>query len=214
MNEYLRDSTEDVGVILPREKEDVSFPEPTRLSLFLDGLEYALASSFYRSYANSLGLSGNEKVLDFGGGSGGLSRHLARLLLDGGGRVTCMDISRAWLAVAKKRLKKYPNVEYVHGDVSDAGLEDESFDVIILHLMLHHVEPDARMATVKVLARLLNSDGKLFIREPQKKNHGIPADEVRQMMAAIGLEETESTESKSMLIGPMYYGVFAKTNFK
>jgi ubiquinone/menaquinone biosynthesis C-methylase UbiE len=188
----------------------MDFPEPTRLSVFLDGIEQFLGSSIYRNYVNSLNLTGNEKVLDFGSGSGGLSKHLANALSKGGGRVTALDVSAGWLDVAKKRLRKFKNIDFVQGDIlADTGLEDASFDAVVLHYVFHHVESEKQQDTLIALARILKSDGKLFIREPTKESHGTPVAKLRQLTTNAGLTDIDGYESKSFF-GPMYSGIFTK----
>jgi 2-polyprenyl-3-methyl-5-hydroxy-6-metoxy-1,4-benzoquinol methylase len=199
-----------MGEDMKGKEDDLSFPEATPVSVFLDGLEQSLASPFYGRYAASLKLKGHEKVLDFGGGSGSLSRHLARILRKGGGRVTCMDISPGWIEVAKKRLRKYPNVDFIQGDILEMQIEEGSYDAVVIHLMLHHIRRDVQQQTVNALARILKAGGMLFIREPTKESHGTPLDGIRELMTNAGLSEVDSTVYKSMIMGQCYAGVFRK----
>ena len=113
-----------------------------------------------------MGLRGDERVLDYGSGSGAAARHLARLLEAGGGHLTCMDVSARWQAVLRKVLRAYPDVEYLLGDVRAMGLPAARFDVVLVHWMLHDVPPRDRPAIVAELARLLRPGGRLFLREP------------------------------------------------
>jgi ubiquinone/menaquinone biosynthesis C-methylase UbiE len=89
-----------------------------------------LFSSIYTKYIETLNLNGNERVLDFGSGSGAESKHLARILQNGKGHLTCVDISSYWMEVARKRMKNYKKVDFIIGQLPDLGLEDNSFDVI------------------------------------------------------------------------------------
>lgn len=63
----------------------------------------------YTKYIKTLGLSGNENILDFGSGSGAGSKHLAKLIQDKEGSLTCLDTSIYWTSVAKRRLRHYKN---------------------------------------------------------------------------------------------------------
>lgn len=189
----------------------MSFEKPNLIERFMHVFFMNRLFSFiYRKYADSLGLKGNEKVLDFGSGSGALSKHIAPILLKGGGQLTCIDISEIWIPIAKKWLKKYPNVEFKLGDISRLNIEEGSFDVIVIHFMLHDTERDLRQNTVKALSRTLKDTGRLFIREPTKESHGIPAEEIRELMTKSGLKEIDFKITKTMLGGPMYAGVFGK----
>ncbi len=73
----------------------------------------------------------NEKlnILDAGGGTGRFSEPL----LKKGHRIVLTDISKEMLNKAKSKLKSYPNVKFVKNSVIDmAGLEDNSFDVVLM----------------------------------------------------------------------------------
>jgi len=167
-----------------------------------------LLSPLYRRYVEQLGLRGDERVLDYGSGSGAAARHLARLLEAGGGRLTCMDVSARWQAVLRKVLRAYPDVEGLLGDVRAMGLPAGSFDVVLVHWMLHDVPPWDRPSILAELARLLRSGGRLFTREPTSAKHGMPAAEVRKLLAAAGLVETRGEEGKIRLIGEYYRGIW------
>ena len=68
--------------------------EPAPLEITLTrALGPTVLSSYYRSFVQTLNLRGDERVLDFGSGSGVCSCHIAaRLKL--GGYLDCVDISR------------------------------------------------------------------------------------------------------------------------
>lgn len=84
------------------------FQAPGLLDLLSDALlQHGLARRLYSGYADSLGLQGNEKVLELGCGSGALSRHIASRLSQGS-RLTCLDTSKAWIEVARRRLRGSP----------------------------------------------------------------------------------------------------------
>ncbi len=82
------------------------------------------------------------------------------------GHLTCVDISRVWMDTARKRLKKYPNVDFKLGDVSDLDIEDGAYDVVVIHFVLHHVDKNVRAENVSSLPHKLKEGGRLFISEP------------------------------------------------
>ena len=96
----------------------------------------------YKRYVDSFGLAGNEVVLDYGSGSGRISRHIAERLLSGEGHMTCVDVSKVWMETIQKRLKKYPNVDYKLGDLAACDITDSAYDFVVVHFVLHHVEND------------------------------------------------------------------------
>jgi ubiquinone/menaquinone biosynthesis C-methylase UbiE len=169
-----------------------------------------LLSPLYRRYVQQMGLRGDESVLDYGSGSGAAARHLAKQLEAGGGRLTCMDVSARWQAVLRKVLRVYPDVEYLLGDVRDMGLPAGSFDVVLVHWMLHDIPSWDRPAIVAELARLLRPGGRLFLREPTGKKHGMPAAQARALFTAAGLTETLASEGRVFLLGEYYRAVWVR----
>ncbi len=81
----------------------MSFKEPSSTQVFfIVAVGYTIGSFFWKNYVKSLNLSGTEKILEYGSGSGALSRHIAPILLKGGGHLTCVDISQKWMGEIQK----------------------------------------------------------------------------------------------------------------
>ncbi len=176
----------------------------TRLAL------HGLASGGYRRFVTGMGLRGDERVLDYGSGSGAEARHLAPRLQAGGGRLTCLDISSGWLQVARKTLRAFSCVDFVLGDVRELGLPAESFDVVVMHWMFHDVPVGDRRAILAELVRLLRPGGLLFTREPTRKEEGIEATTLRGLLGGAGLHELRGATGSTFLLGPHYAGVWEK----
>jgi ubiquinone/menaquinone biosynthesis C-methylase UbiE len=175
----------------------VDFDKPSFLFLLEDRLKGLLGCPlYYGSYFQSFGLKGDEKVLDFGCGGGAGSRCLLKLL-NRGGHLTCIDISDFWIERAKRRLRKSMNAECTAGDIRSLDIPDSSFDVITTIHTLHDIEPTERQAIVDALSRKMKSGGVLLIREPTKKSHGMPVEEIRTLMSNAGLRESGHKEIKS-----------------
>jgi len=155
-------------------------------------------------------LRGDERVLDFGSGAGAAARHLAPLLAAGGGHLTCMDVSARWQETLCGVLRAYPDVDLRRGDVRSMGLPDASFDVVLVHWMLHDVPPWDRAPIVAELVRLLRPGGRLFSHEPTNPRHGMPAAEVRTLLSGAGLREGVAEEGKKAILGPYYRAVWFK----
>jgi ubiquinone/menaquinone biosynthesis C-methylase UbiE len=186
-------------------------PEPGRGEVLAAPLfTNLLLSPLYRRYVDQMSLRGDEQVLDYGCGSGAAARHLAKRLQVDGGRLTCMDVSERWQRAAKKALRAYPDVEYRCGDVRTMGLPAASFDVVLVHWMLHDVHPKDRPSIVVELARLLRPGGRLFSREPTAAKHGMPTAQAREAFSAAGLTETHASEGKLPILGEHYRAVWTK----
>jgi ubiquinone/menaquinone biosynthesis C-methylase UbiE len=186
-------------------------PEPGRGEVLAAPLFTNLfLSPLYRRYVDQMSLHGDERVLDYGCGSGAAARHLAKRLCTGGGRLTCMDVSERWQRAAKRALRAYPDIEYRLGDVRTMDLPAASFDVVLVHWMLHDIHPQDRPEIVAELARLLRPGGRLFSREPTAAKHGMPAVQARELFAAAGLSESLATEGKLPIIGEYCRAVWTK----
>jgi len=188
----------------------MDFENPDFLFVLVDGrLGPRLFAFYYRRYADTIDLEGNEAVLDFGAGSGGIAMHLAPRLKDGGS-ITCVDICPPLVRIAEKRLRRYANATCQLGRIENLGLEEGSFDRVVIHNALHDLPQDERQDAVVELARVLKSGGKLSLREPTKPSHGMSPDEIRTLMSAVGLSEDRSSECKLFPIGAIFDAVFAK----
>jgi len=160
----------------------------------------------YNPYFKTFGLSGNEKILDFGCGGGAGSCCLAKLLNDSG-HLTCVDVSNYWIDKAKCRLKGYTNVECLAGDIRKLDVPECSFDIISIFHVIHDIAPEERQSITDRLATLLNRNGKVFIREPIKESHGMPVQEILFLLTSSGLREIHSDSSKSEYKGIFRYEV-------
>ena len=181
--------------------KECDFEHPSILFILEDKLKGLLGGTLlYYPYYRTFGLKGNEKVLDFGCGGGVGSRCLANLL-NKGGHLTCIDVSSYWIAKARKRLDKYSNVECKSGDIREMDIPDSSFDVISTFHVIHDISPADRQGIVKMLSQKLKAGGLFFIREPVKKSHGMPVEEIRAILSDSGLKEIEYKETKSEYMG-------------
>jgi len=143
----------------------------------------ALGSGVYRRWVDSLGLAGDERVLDVGTGAGACARHIAARLT-AGGRLTCVDPEAAWLDIARGRMRRFDNVDFVATraqDLSAVGL----FDVVTIHFVVHDIPEPARGRAVDAIVACLKAGGRVHVREPIE--HGMDADELRTLFTATGL---------------------------
>jgi len=187
----------------------MDFVNPPYAFVLVDGiLAPRMFGSFFRRYAASIELAGNEAVLEFGCGSGGISERLAPRLKEGA--VTCFDISPPMIQIATRRMRKYNNVRCLVGSIEELALAESSFDVVVAHNALHDVPEEERSSTTTALVRTLAPGGMLYLREPTKPSHGLPATTYRALIGEAGLSEVRSREYKVFPIGPVFDAVFAK----
>jgi len=174
-----------------------------------DLLVRIIAGFIYKPYVDSLDLKGNEKVLELGCGSGNLSKFVINKLSNKG-YLTCIDNSDYWLSKAKIRLSEHKNIEFKLGDITELNLK-ACYDIAIIHYILHDINQNNRLKTIKTLKAKLKKNGKIYIREPTRKNHGMSAKEIEDLMSLSGLKKISSKEIYSLLLRSHYVGIFKRT---
>ncbi len=108
-------------------------------------------------------------ALDFGCGSGNLSRHL----LDLGLRVTSADVSSGFLDLVKSR---YASDRLATLLLDGRGLEnvpDESYDLVATYSVLHHI-PDY-LAIIEEFARVCTKGGVILLDHELNERHWQPS---------------------------------------
>jgi ubiquinone/menaquinone biosynthesis C-methylase UbiE/DNA-binding transcriptional ArsR family regulator len=135
-------------------------------------------------------------LLDLGTGTGRMLELFGAEIERGLG----LDLSLDMLLLARDRLERagLKNCSVRQGDLYDLPLADDSFDVVILHQVLHFLDDGAR--AIKEAARVLRPGGRLlvvdfapheqeFLREQfAHRRLGFARETVTQWMAGAGLE--------------------------
>ena len=201
----------EIDISEPENGEDGGITQPTKREI-KNYLFYAeiLMKPAYRSIVKKCELNGDEKVMDFGSGAGPSSSLIAKELEDGSGELTCLDISESWIKVVKHRFQEYDHVNYLLGDITTMDLAKDVYDVILIHFVLHDIERSIRSDVINHLAAILKPGGRLIIREPTSNNHGMPAEEVQELMQKNGLVEKSLVLKKMMFLIPVVEGSFYK----
>lgn len=102
------------------------------------------------------GTVGNLSMLDVGCGTGGYSIPLAKQFAI---KLTGIDVSKEMLARARS---KHSNGNWILGDIESIDFEENSFDVVLMSYVLHHMRDYKR--TLKTVYKILKSaSGLLFI---------------------------------------------------
>ena len=145
-------------------------------------------------------------LLDLGTGTGRMLEMFGPEIERGLG----LDLSLDMLLLARDRLERagLKNCSVRQGDLYDLPIGNDSFDVVILHQVLHFLDDGGR--AIKEAARVLRPGGRLlvvdfapheqeFLREQfAHRRLGFAPDTVTQWMAASGLEPVMH---KSLLVG-------------
>lgn len=135
-------------------------------------------------------------LLDLGTGTGRMLELFAPEIERGIG----LDLSLDMLALARARLDRagLKHCSVRHGDIYDLALPRNSFDVVIIHQVLHFLDDSAR--AIREAARVLRPGGRLlvvdfaphdleFLREQHAHRRlGFAAETVTQWLQAAGLD--------------------------
>lgn len=187
----------------------MDFVNPPFAFVLVDGvISPRLLGSVYRRYAETIELNGDEAVLEFGCGSGGIGERLVPRLREGS--LTCVDISPPMVRIAARRMEKHDNARCLVGRIQDLAVPEGSFDAVVIHNALHDVTEAERASTAIALVRALKPGGKLCLREPTKRSHGFPPSVYRALLTEAGLSEVRFREYKVFPIGPVFDAVFVK----
>src|SRR5579863_4711477 len=144
----------------------------------------------------ALGNQPIRSLLDLGTGTGRMLELFAKDIERGLG----LDLSLDMLALARARLDRagLKHCSVRHSDIYDLALPHDSFDVVIIHQVLHFLDDSAR--ALREAARALRPGGRLlvvdfaphdleFLREEHAHRRlGFAADTIRQWIEAAGLD--------------------------
>jgi ubiquinone/menaquinone biosynthesis C-methylase UbiE len=139
----------------------------------------------------------NAVAADVGTGTGFVAAGLAVQAK----RVVGFDASPDMLAVARRNLAQFNNVEFREAVGDQLPVSDEMFDGVFANMYLHHA-PDP-LATIKEMVRTLKPNGVLCITDLDTHDHewqreqmadlwlGFERDAIRQWYAEAGLKEID-----------------------
>ena len=98
----------------------------------------------------------HSKILDLGAGTGLLSKFLRERYPQG--KFYLIDLSEDMLNIAKTRFEGQNNFEYILGDYVNYDFE-ESFDLIVSSLSIHHLTHQEKFQLYQKIYALLNEGG-------------------------------------------------------
>jgi ubiquinone/menaquinone biosynthesis C-methylase UbiE len=146
-----------------------------------------------------------DKVLDVGCGTGTMALEVARRA-GRAGRVTGIDPSSEQIARARsKEARHNVPIDFQIGVIEHLPHPDQTFDVVLSTLMMHHVPAPLKRQGLAEIARVLKPGGRLIIADfkPKKERQGQAArfhaggssmQDLAAMISDAGFEQLEMEE--------------------
>lgn len=109
-----------------------------------------------RHLAAWLPADGRGRVLDVGTGAGDLPRAIAEWGRRRGRRlvITAVDLHPQTVAIARRRLERWPEVRVHRADALALPYADDAFHVALMTLTLHHFDDEHAVRALRALARV------------------------------------------------------------
>ncbi len=184
--------------------------DPSRLEMAITRVSNWVLTRYYKRFIDELELQENDKVLDFGSGTGYMTKLISKKLPGEESWITCVEISEKWTKAARKNLKRFKKADFCTGMITELVMKEKFYDKVVIHVVLHDIAKDERQAVVKALTKTLKKKGKLIIRDPTNPSHGMPPEEIREVMKKAGMVELHSQLTERKFLGEVFDGVFEK----
>lgn len=119
----------------------------------------------YESYAKRIkafgeALAPEAAILDVGCGPGNVVKKL--MDLDKDFKILGIDLSKEMINHARANVLS-PHVEFLVGDVRDMGLEDSSFDAVVMSFCLPHLTNSEAEKLIEDIGRILHCGGLVYL---------------------------------------------------
>jgi ubiquinone/menaquinone biosynthesis C-methylase UbiE len=139
--------------------------------------------------ANLAGLQPGEQVLDVGCGTGTLALEVQQRV-GAAGRVVGIDPGTQQIARARaKAARRNVPFDFQIGMIEQLPFPDQTFDVVLSTIMLHHLPDDLKRQGLAEIARVLKPGGRLVIADfkhpEQRHKQPVRFGSVRDLLAFV-----------------------------
>jgi ubiquinone/menaquinone biosynthesis C-methylase UbiE len=139
-----------------------------------------------------------ESILDVGCGTGDLTR-LARETTGAAGQVVGIDASPEMIDVARRKAaRQHSNVDFRVGLIEQLAFADETFDVALSSLMIHHLPVDLRQRGLQELRRVVKPGGRLVIVDFKQDGN---LNELAALVKTAGFDRVETGDMHVLSFG-------------
>ncbi len=148
-----------------------------------------------------------DAVLDVGCGTGTLAMEVARRV-GRAGRVAGVDPGTEQIARARaKAARRHMPIEFQIGVIEQLPFPDQTFDVVLSTLMMHHLPASLKRQGLAEIARVLKPGGRLVIADFKRKQErtgqaarfhagGSSMQDLAAMVSDAGFSEVETEEMR------------------
>jgi ubiquinone/menaquinone biosynthesis C-methylase UbiE len=154
-----------------RERGDESFPQTKGRTItwawlydYVVGfLSLGREQAMRRMTVDLAELQPGENVLDVGCGTGTLTR-LARERVGESGKVYGIDAAPQMITVARQKAARHNlDIDFQVGMIEQLAFPDDSFDVVLSSLMMHHLPEELKRQGLAEIVRVLKPGGRLLV---------------------------------------------------
>ena len=118
--------------------------------------DYKVVANEFKDHLNSK----NKKILEIGCSTGNIAREIIDM---DNNSYYGVDISKEYIEIANKSTIKG---KFFQMDARELDFSNESFDIVMLSSVLHHIDDDTGKNCFKEIHRVLKKDGVVIISEP------------------------------------------------
>lgn len=115
----------------------------------------------------------DKTVLEIGCGKGLVTKQLVKYAKE----IIAIDPDKKAIQEAKFKLKNYKNTKFLVGSGENLAFKNNSFDLVVYSLSLHHITKSFMEQSLHKSMSLLKPNGKIIILEPSGKGTFIQAEE-------------------------------------